>query len=106
MSKRVLDMNKPAGRPATAAHQEVTFILPNHEAGEVYLCGDFNQWSPRSLPMIRHEDNRGWQKRLTLLPGRNEYKFLVDGHWLHDPQGRENVSNIYGSLNSVVEVRP
>ncbi|MGB7747988.1 MAG: glycogen-binding domain-containing protein [Verrucomicrobiia bacterium] len=86
--------------------REVAFVLSSPEAEEVYLCGDFNEWSPGSLPMVRHGEDHWWEKRLALAPGRYEYKFIVNGVWIHNPDAAENVPNIHGSLNSVVEVRP
>jgi len=83
---------------------EVTFSLNRPGAEEVYLCGDFNQWSPTSLRMIRHDSSGHWEKRLTLTPGRYQYKFVVDGEWVHDPKASENIPNHNGSLNSIVEV--
>jgi 1,4-alpha-glucan branching enzyme len=91
---------------APPAHREVAFVLSSREAEEVYLCGDFNEWSPGSLPMIRHGGDNWWEKRLVLAPGRYEYKFIVNGVWIHNPDAAENVPNIHGSLNSIVEVRP
>ena len=94
---------------APAADQpsrEVDFVLECNEAEHVYVCGDFNDWRPTSLRMIGNPDAGLWEKRLTLPPGWHEYKFVVDGKWLHDPEARKNVPNIYGSLNSVVEVQP
>ena len=100
------DSNR-AGRPArSAARREVAFILNSPEADRVYLCGDFNEWAPDSLPMVRHGGERWWEKRLALPPGRYEYKFIVNGVWIHNPDAPENVPNAYGSLNSVVEVLP
>jgi 1,4-alpha-glucan branching enzyme len=92
--------------PPESRRVEVEFILECTGAERVYLCGDFNQWRPASLRMIGDRDAGLWEKRLVLSPGRYEYKFVVDGNWTHDPDARENVSNVYGSLNSVVEVRP
>lgn len=83
---------------------EVTFSLNRPGAQEVYLCGDFNQWSPTSLRMIRHGASDHWEKRLTLRPGRYQYKFVVDGEWFHDPEASEKVPNDQGSINSVMEV--
>jgi len=91
---------------ANPPHREVDFVLEFKDAEHVYVCGDFNDWHPTSLRMIGNAEDSLWEKRLTLPPGRYEYKFVVDGNWLHDPDARENVPNIYGSLNSVVEVRP
>jgi hypothetical protein len=39
-----------------------------------------------------------------LEPGRYEYKFVMDGKWIHDSRAGENVANASGSLNSVLEV--
>lgn len=87
-----------------AKRVRITFSLAQPEAQEVYVCGDFNQWSSESLRMIRQPATGGWVKSLTLEPGRYQYKFLADGKWLHDPDASENIANQYGSLNSVVEV--
>jgi len=104
MSKAVKDTKRPASLSAATRKTEVAIILNGRVLEEVYLCGDFNQWVPRSLPMIRHGDNRWWEKRLVLAPGRYEYKFVVDGEWIHDPRVCNSVPNAPDSLNSVVEV--
>jgi 1,4-alpha-glucan branching enzyme len=83
---------------------EFTFILDHPDSSEVFLCGDFNQWSPESLRMIRRDGSGRWEKHLTLLPGRYEYRFIVDGKWMSDPHATVEVANEYGSCNSVVEV--
>jgi 1,4-alpha-glucan branching enzyme len=84
---------------------EVSFALERAEAHEIYLCGEFNQWAPSAVRMIRTDGNGRWEKRLMLAPGRYEYKFVADGEWTHDPNGQEHVVNVFGSINSVVEVR-
>jgi 1,4-alpha-glucan branching enzyme len=91
--------------PSDGKTIEVTFALEGGDARAVYLCGDFNAWSPAILHMIRRNEDGHWEKRLALEPGRYEYKFVVDGEWIHDPNACENVPNPHGSLNSVVEVR-
>ncbi len=106
MSKAVKDAKRPINFSAASPKREVAFVLSSHEAEEVYLCGDFNQWIPGSLPMIRHDEDHWWEKRLVLEPGRYEYKFIVNGVWIHNPDAPENVPNIHGSLNSIVEVQP
>jgi len=106
MSKTVKEAKRPASHSTVSATREVAFVLSSPEAQEVYLCGDFNQWIPSTLPMIRHGEDHWWEKRLVLEPGRYEYKFIVNGVWIHNPDAPENVPNVHGSLNSVVEVRP
>lgn len=83
---------------------EVTFALVQPEARQVLLGGTFNNWSAEATPLDRLDDGR-WQTRLTLAPGRHEYKFLVDGQWQPDPNAQEQAVNDYGTINSVVEVR-
>jgi 1,4-alpha-glucan branching enzyme len=92
--------------PTRRQNCDVDFVLECNGAEQVFVCGDFNDWHPTSLRMIGNPDMGLWEKRLVLPPGRHEYKFIVDGKWLHDPDARENVRNIHGSLNSVVEVSP
>ena len=40
----------------TQAQIEVSFAIERAEANEVYLSGDFNEWSATNLPMIRRGD--------------------------------------------------
>jgi len=83
--------------------KDVVFTLDQPEAETVFLCGDFNEWSPRSLRMFRRADQGQWKKHLPLPPGRYEYKFVVDGEWIHDAKAEENKPNVHGSINSVLE---
>jgi len=105
MIMTIKERKKPVSHLGAALKREVAFVLNSHKAETVYLCGDFNEWSPTSLPMIQRVDNRLWEKRLLLPPGRYEYKFIVDGVWIHNPDAGKNITNIFGSLNSVMEVR-
>jgi len=93
-----------AAAPSRSKAVEVTFVLNDPNACEVFLCGDFNQWARESLRMIRRGEAGRWEKRLTLLPGRYEYKFVVDGKWISDPRATAEVPNPHGSFNAVVEV--
>ena len=99
------DPPKWTGRPANPGTREVAFILNSPGAASVYLCGDFNEWSPTGLPMIERIAGRLREKRLMLPPRRYEYKFIVDGVWTHNPVAGKNIPNVFGTLNSVMEVR-
>ena len=88
----------------TANVSGAVFTLDHPEAQIVYLCGDFNEWSPRSLRMFRRGVNGPWEKRVPLKAGRYQYKFMVDGEWIHDPAARENTPNDHGTLNSSIVV--
>ena len=84
--------------------RDVDFVFETSNAETVYLCGDFNEWHPTSLRMIGNAEAGLWEKRLALPPGRYEYKFYVDGRWVHDPGAQPTAPNPFGTLNSVVEV--
>jgi hypothetical protein len=90
----------------SAPDAPVEIALQYHcpDAQSVCVAGDFNDWSPLSTPMSRRGDGGWWETRLTLRPGRYEYKFVVDGEWRHDPETPERVVNELGSFNSVLEV--
>lgn len=99
---------QPAGlaqapKPTSAKTVNVSFALLEPDAKQVLVCGDFNAWSPTATPMKRDKSGH-WETTVALAPGRYQYKFVVDGHWIPDPLARENLWNDRGTLNSVVEV--
>jgi hypothetical protein len=94
---------EPAGEKSLVdkyAALRVRFVLLEPEAKEVSLCGSFNGWSPEGTPMTRRKDGQ-WDATVGLVPGRHEYKFVVDGQWMPDLAASENVLNQFGTLNSV-----
>ncbi len=68
----------------------------------VILTGTFNNWEEQNYQMKR--DAAGWSLRLSLEPQIYEYKFIVDGQWIHDPANPEKRVNQYGTFNSVLRV--
>lgn len=76
-------------------------IQPPAGAVEVYLAGAFRGWKP--LPMKKQKDGR-FALDVRLLPGKHEYKFLIDGNWVADPDHSRTAPNPYGSFNSVAHV--
>ena len=92
--------------PAKTMTQKVNVTLAIREpaAKQVSLSGEFNGWSSEAAPMKPRHGGL-WETTVALAPGRYQYKFVVDGNWVPDPQAHENVWNPHGTLNSVVEVR-
>ena len=45
-----------------------------------------------------------WAIDLELKPGRQEYRFVVDGQWQEDPDAAEQVDNPFGGKNSVLVI--
>jgi 1,4-alpha-glucan branching enzyme len=83
--------------------QRVWFEFISAEASAVSVAGSFNNWQPSVTSMAASNDGR-WTKELHLLPGRYEYRFVVDGVWTDDPTANEFVPNPYGSRNAIVSV--
>jgi 1,4-alpha-glucan branching enzyme len=80
----------------------VEFALAANEAKSVAVAGSFNGWDPKKTPL---EGVAGaWHAKLELSRGRYEYRFVIDGQWVTDPNARESVPNPFGSVNSVVSV--
>ena len=81
----------------------VRFEFTSPTAESVFIAGTFNEWQPRTTPMIALGQGR-WAKDLTLPPGHYEYCLVVDEQWTVDPQATETVPNPFGGLNSVRRV--
>jgi 1,4-alpha-glucan branching enzyme len=91
------------GKKKKIKKRRVTMTLKAQGAKGVCLVGDFNNWNHRIHPMKRNEKGV-WTKAVMLPPGRYEYKFLVDGEWLNDPENNDFCPNHFGGLNSVIVV--
>jgi len=80
-----------------------TFECIHPTAATVSVAGSFNDWRPGATPMISLGAGR-WIKALTLPPGTYEYRLVVDGQWMPDPQAEETTPSPFGGLNSVLRV--
>ncbi len=82
---------------------QVRFFLRGYpDARQVILSGNFNGWNEHDLQMRKVDD--GWQLRADLPPGRYEYKFIVDGEWMHDPANPDRVKNEHDTYNSILYI--
>lgn len=72
----------------------------NYEA--VYLIGDMTQWQENPIPL--QWSNGIWKTSTSLLKGQYEYKFLVDGEEVLDPNAYEQKPNGIGGFNSIRKV--
>jgi len=91
--------------PVDGGKREVTFALPADVGGsEVHLCGEFNDWSQTSLPLLRGDDG-GYSVVVLLEAGcRYRYRYLIDGsRWENDWAADEYLPNEFGGEDSVVE---
>lgn len=80
-----------------------TFSLKGYaNASSVYLSGSFNNWSKAGFPM--KFENGQWVLKMNLPPGKQTYKFVVDGKWVLDPANKLWEQNEHGTKNSVLWV--
>jgi 1,4-alpha-glucan branching enzyme len=85
---------------------QVTFQLPAEvKAKTAALCGEFNQWDTKSLPMKAKKDG-SFSLTITLKPSQKyRFRYLVDGkRWENDWAADSYVPNSFGSDDSIVEV--
>ena len=93
---------KPKEQRQKLRERTVEFRLSMAQARTVCVVGTFNNWDTKRTPM--QKDATGWKANVPLGPGRYEYRFVVDGQWLSDPNAKESVGNDFGSTNSVLVV--
>ncbi len=77
----------------------VVFTYVDENAGSVAIAGEFNNWNTGATLMEKKEGV--WTVTVELPPGKHEYKFVVDGQWMADPDNPVT-SGAYG--NSLVEI--
>jgi alpha-amylase/alpha-mannosidase (GH57 family) len=77
---------------------EVLFTAPFPGAGEVRLAGEFNDWN--AWPIVMERTEHGFSHRCFLDHGLHEYKFIVDGQWLPDPDNPARTTSDAGQPNS------
>jgi 1,4-alpha-glucan branching enzyme len=83
--------------------QEINLTYFDPEAREVTVVGNFNTWRPEATPLVSAGDGN-WVVRLMLRSGQYEYRFVVDGQWIEDPQAAQHAANPHGGFNSVFTV--
>ncbi|MCG8431903.1 MAG: isoamylase early set domain-containing protein [Candidatus Omnitrophica bacterium] len=87
-----------------ARQKTTTFKLYAPEARRVTVAGSFNGWNADALSAKK--DSRGtWSLKINLKPGRYEYRFVVDGSWVNDPNCTACVPNEFGSCNCTIDIK-
>lgn len=77
--------------------------LPKGQAANVSVVGDFNGWDSKATPMVKDAKSGEWSAKITLLPGRHIYAYLVNGEkWVVDPLKPQIPDAGYGPANAVV----
>lgn len=82
----------------------VLFSVYEPNAKQVYLAGDFNNWSPNEAFMYDSDGNGLWQRVIPLKNGRHRYKYVVDGEYIVDPNNPSTEADEIGTPYSLVEI--
>jgi len=86
--------------------KRILFSLLARRAKDVQLVGDFTGWEARPIIMDRMKPrSRTFGAAVDLPPGTYQYRFIVDGEWVEDPNA-DSVPNDFGTSNSVITVEP
>lgn len=85
---------------------EVTFRFRPPDGGSaVSVAGYFNEWNSEANPMADPEGDGVWEITLDIPPGKQQYKFVVNGaEWIADPFALEFSDDGFGGQNSLVDV--
>lgn len=75
---------RPAGAEISVVDGGIKFTYVNGAAASVAWAGAFNNWSSSANVMTKDGDT--FSIVLALPPGEHEYKFVVDGQWVADPE--------------------
>jgi len=81
-----------------------TIFKYNGDGKEVFVCGSFNNW--QKLKMSR--STKDFVAIVDLKEGEHEYKFLVDGEWVNDPnEPKKDAKDEHGFLvtNNLIRVQ-
>ena len=74
------------------------------EARDIRVAGEFNNWRPSERHKLSKKKDGKWGLKIPLMPGKYEYKFIVDGQWREDPENPNNRIGDHGQKNSILEV--
>jgi 1,4-alpha-glucan branching enzyme len=83
----------------------VRFSVSAPGSTSVTIVGNFNGWSDQATP-LKDDGKSVWSVTLPLKKGlKYEYKFVVDGYWIADPDNPDFENNGSGSVNSLIKVQ-
>jgi hypothetical protein len=90
---------------AVAAWKWVMFECHADPGSSVFIGGTFNQWKPSCFHRLRDKKRDGsYRTLLQLKKGRHEYRFLVNGEWLFNPDLPLSAPCEDAAVNNTIEV--
>ncbi|KAN0030915.1 hypothetical protein ACTA71_009562 [Dictyostelium dimigraforme] len=92
----------PMGTQPTVTEQVIPTVFTWSGGGkDVYVSGSFNNWKEK-IPLSRSE--KDFTLIYNLAPGVHQYKYIVDGKWIHSTE-QPVAADIKGNLLNFIEVK-
>lgn len=82
----------------------ILFTLEAPLAEMAAVTGEFNNWSREGIVMAKDQEDGLWKITLNIDSGEYEYRFIVDGRWVRDPNNKDYIRNEFGQENSLLIV--
>ena len=89
---------------ARVGHGHVLFVQPLEVGGRVCVMGEFNGWSPTSLPMRRNEALGVHELSVELPAGSHRYMIVADGEPRSDRYNDRSTRDELGETVSLIDV--
>lgn len=86
----------------TITESGVEFVQPGALGRRVAVAGSFSDWQP--IDLVHDPQTATHAIRLSLPPGRHEYRLIVDGTWTADPYNTDWILSEFGEPHSLVDV--
>lgn len=80
-----------------------SFVYHSTTAKKVSVATSFNNWSAEANPLI-YNGNGEWKAEIELQPNYYQYKIVVDGNWIPDPENKWKINDGGDNFNSIVKV--
>lgn len=100
--KEFVSWQSDSDDPSKSMPQARPTVIRWGEGGkEVFISGSFNNWHTK-IPLIKSHND--FVAILDLPEGEHQYKFFVDGQWVHDP-AEPVVTSQLGTINNLIHVK-
>jgi len=99
-----LSVQERIGKTSAPDIKEVTFTIEAPAAKDIYIVGEFNDWTINDESRLGRREEGCWEKRMGVLQGRYRYKFVIDGEWKPDPTNPELEQNVFGTFDSIMKI--
>ena len=80
------------------------YFTPESPLESIVVMGGFNDWSRTALPLSDMDGDGVFERTVYLRPERHEYKYVVNGQELIDPDNPIFISNNIGGWNSILDL--